>query len=110
MLSLQMNNINIFLDTLLCHCEHTHTPQYHTQANAFPSQQELNNNWTKVSHTRGRSAQYETETKAKHSKEDEHRLNQISTSNRYTALLEQESEDQQHKTGPETSQNILQFM
>jgi hypothetical protein len=27
--------------------------QYHTQANAFPSQPELNNNWTKVSHKQG---------------------------------------------------------
>jgi 23S rRNA maturation mini-RNase III len=37
--------------------------QHHTQANAFPSQQELNNNWIKVSYKRGRSAQDETETK-----------------------------------------------
>jgi hypothetical protein len=38
---------------------------------------------------------------AKHTKESESWLNQISTSSHYTALLEEESEDQQHKAGPE---------
>jgi hypothetical protein len=37
-------------------------------------------------------------------KESEHWLNQISTSNRYTSLLEEESENQQHKAGPENTQ------
>jgi hypothetical protein len=49
----------------------------------------------------GISAQDETEAKTKHSKESEQWLNQTSTSNCYTALLEEESEDQQRKTGPE---------
>jgi hypothetical protein len=34
--------------------------QYNTQANAFPSQPELNNNWIKVSYKQGRSTQDET--------------------------------------------------
>jgi hypothetical protein len=38
---------------------------------------------------------------AKYVKENEHWLNQISTSNRYTAPLEERSEDQQQKDGPE---------
>jgi hypothetical protein len=37
---------------------------------------------------------------AKHVKENEHCLNQTSISNRYTALLEERSEDQQQKEGP----------
>jgi hypothetical protein len=40
-----------------------------SQGNAFPSKQELNNNWTKVSYRRGRSTQDETETKTKESKD-----------------------------------------
>jgi hypothetical protein len=50
---------------------------------------------------RGRSTQEGTEREAKHAKESEHWLNQTSTSNRYTALLEEESVDQQQKAGPE---------
>jgi hypothetical protein len=45
-----------------------------------------------------------TEREAKHAKESEQWLNQTSTSNRYTALLEEESEDQQKKAGPENTQ------
>jgi hypothetical protein len=75
--------------------------QYHTQANAFPYQQEWSDNWTKVLYKRVWSAQDENETKTKHSTECKYWLNQTSTSNRYTALLEEVSEDQQHKTGPE---------
>jgi hypothetical protein len=52
------------------------------------SQPELNDNWAKVSYKRGRSTQEETERGAKHTNESEHWLNQTSTSNRYTALLE----------------------
>jgi hypothetical protein len=60
------------------------------------SQPELNNDsWTKVSYKRRRSTQEGTEREAKHAKESEHWLNQTSASNRYTALLEQESECQQ---------------
>jgi hypothetical protein len=43
------------------------------------------------------------ERDAKHAKESEHWLNQTSTSNRYTALLEEESEDQQQKAGLENT-------
>jgi hypothetical protein len=57
------------------------------------SQPELNDNWTKVSYKRGRSTQ-ETEREAKHTKQSEHWLNQTTTSNRHTALREEESEDQ----------------
>jgi hypothetical protein len=74
--------------------------QYLAQANVFPPQPEFNNNWTEVSYKRDRSTQDETEGEAKHYKEREHWLNQTSTSNRYTALLVEESEDQQQKTGP----------
>jgi hypothetical protein len=63
-----------------------------------PSQPELNDNWTKVSYKRGRSTQQGTEREAKQSK---HWLNQTSTTNPYTAPLEEESEDQQQKAGPE---------
>jgi hypothetical protein len=57
------------------------------------SQLELNK-WTKVSYKRRRSTKEETEGKAKHTKESEHWLNQTCTSNRYTALQQEESEDQ----------------
>jgi hypothetical protein len=60
-------------------------------------------NWTKVSYKRGRSTQDGTDKEAKHAKESEHRLNQTSTSNRYTALLEGGSEDQQQKAGNENT-------
>jgi hypothetical protein len=67
------------------------------------SQPELNDNWTKTSYKRRRSTQEGTEREAKHAKESEHWLNQTSTSNRYTALLEEESEDKQQKAGPENT-------
>jgi hypothetical protein len=38
-----------------------------------------------------------------HTKESENWPNQTSTSNRYTALLEEESEDQQQKADPENT-------
>jgi hypothetical protein len=56
------------------------------------SQPQLNDNWTKVSYKRVRSAQEGSEREAKHAKESQHWLS------RYTAL-EEESADQQ----PETS-------
>jgi hypothetical protein len=64
---------------------------------------ELNNNWAKLSYKRGRSTQEGTEIEAKHTKEREYWLNQASTSSRYTDLLEEESEDQQQKAGPENT-------
>jgi hypothetical protein len=69
------------------------------------SQPKVNDNWSKVSYKRGRSTQEETEREAKHAKESEYRLNQTSISNRYTALLDEESEDQQQKAGPEATPN-----
>jgi hypothetical protein len=89
--------------------------QYHIQTNAFPFQPELNNDWTKVSYKRGRgrgrSTLEETGRETKHSKEGEHWLNQTSTSSRYTAVLEEEREDQQQKTGPDnTPKNLLQLV
>jgi hypothetical protein len=56
-----------------------------------------------VSYKRGTSTEDETEREAKHTKESKHWLNQTSTSNRYTALLEEESEYQQHKAGPDNT-------
>jgi hypothetical protein len=69
----------------------------------YSSQPELNNNWTKLSYKRGRSTQEETEREAKLAKESEQWLNQTSTSSHYTALLEEESEDHQQKSGPENT-------
>jgi hypothetical protein len=77
--------------------------QYHIQTSTFPSQPEIIKNWTKLLYKRSRSAQDRNKIKTKHSKESEHYLNQTSTSNRYTALLEEESEDQQHKTSLENT-------
>jgi hypothetical protein len=74
--------------------------QSQSQYNTFPSKQELNNNWTKVLYKQGRSTQDETERETKRT-EDVHWFKQTSTSNRYTALLQEEIEDQQHKAGPE---------
>jgi hypothetical protein len=54
-------------------------------------------------HTKGADKQKETERKVKHAKESELWFNQTSTSNRYTALLEEEREDQQLKAGPENT-------
>jgi hypothetical protein len=70
------------------------------------SQPELNYNWTKVSYKRDRSTQEENEREAKHAKESEHWLNQTSTSNRYTTLLAEGSEDQQQKDGPENTPKL----
>jgi ribosome assembly protein YihI (activator of Der GTPase) len=47
--------------------------------------------------------QEETEREGKQAKEREHRINQTFTSSRYAALLEEESEDQQQKAGPENT-------
>jgi hypothetical protein len=58
----------------------------------YSTQQELNDNWTKVSYKRGRSKRIKKEAK-----ESEHWLNQTSTTNRYRALLEEESKAQQQK-------------
>jgi hypothetical protein len=59
------------------------------------SQPELNDNSTKVSYKRGRWSQDGTDKEAKHAKESKHWLYPTSTSNCYTALLEEESEEQQ---------------
>jgi hypothetical protein len=45
----------------------------------------------------------EADQHQKHVEENEHWLNQTSTSNRHTALPEDESEDQQQKAGPENT-------
>jgi hypothetical protein len=59
----------------------------------YSSRPELNN-WTKLSYKRCRSTEEENERETKHTTESEHWLNQTSTFNRHTALLEEESEDQ----------------
>jgi HD superfamily phosphohydrolase len=66
----------------------------------------LNYDWTKVSYKRGTSTQEGTQRDTKHAKASDHRFNQTSSSNRYTALLE-ESEDQQQKAGPSLAQNQI---
>jgi hypothetical protein len=73
----------------------------------YSSQPELNDNWNKVSYKGGSKAQEGTEREAKLAKESEHWLNKTSTSNHYTALLEEESEDQQQKAGPENKPKPL---
>jgi hypothetical protein len=45
----------------------------------------------------------ELKGEATHAKKNQHWLNQTSTSNCYTALLEEESKDQQQKAGPENT-------
>jgi hypothetical protein len=87
--------------------------QYHTQTKAFPSQQELNNNWTKVSYKRGRSTQGKTERETKQTKGSVPCLNQTSTSSRYTALEESENQQRKVKTNSakpvmRTRQNLFQ--
>jgi hypothetical protein len=77
--------------------------QYYTHANAIPTLQELNNDRNKVSYKWGIAIQDETERETKYSTESVHWLNQTSTSDRYTALLKEESENQQHKAGPENT-------
>jgi hypothetical protein len=59
--------------------------------------------WTKVSYNRGRSTQDKIQRETKHAKESEHWLKQTSTSSRYTDLLKEKSEDQQHKASPENT-------
>jgi hypothetical protein len=72
-----------------------------TQAIAFLSQSELNNNGTKVSYKQDRSPQDETQTKTKHSTGSEYWLNQPFTSSCFTVILDAGSEDKGHKTSPE---------
>jgi hypothetical protein len=79
----------------MCSSHPSQQSQYHIQANLFPFQPEFSNNWTKVSYKQG-----EIGTKTRQCKESEYWLNQPSTSNRYTTLLVEESEGQQHRTGP----------
>jgi hypothetical protein len=86
----------------MCYFKPSQQSQHHTQTNAFASQQELSN-WTKVSYKRGRSTRDETERETKHAEESEHLLNQTSTSDRYTALLEEENCNQHHRAGPENT-------
>jgi hypothetical protein len=64
------------------------------------SQPEWDNKWTKVSHKRGRPTQEEAPRQAKLIKESDHWLNQTPACNHYSALLEDESEDQQQTTDP----------
>jgi hypothetical protein len=61
----------------------------------------IKEHWTKVLYKRGRSTQEETERENTHTKESEHWLNKSSTSNRCTALQEEEREAQQQMAGPE---------
>jgi hypothetical protein len=58
------------------------------------SQPEPNNGWTRVSYKRRRLAQEEYQGDVKHTKESNHRLHPTSTSNRYTALLDDENGQQ----------------
>jgi hypothetical protein len=86
----------------------THQSQYRIPPHVFPSKPELNI-WTKI-YKRGKSAQEETEEKSKHGTESEHWINQTSTSSRYTALLQEEVEDEQHKKALKTRQILLQYI
>jgi hypothetical protein len=50
-------------------------------------------NWDKLWYRRGRSTQDGAAKEAKHDKQSEHWLNRTPASNRYTAVLEEESEE-----------------
>jgi hypothetical protein len=56
-----------------------------------------------MSYTRDRPTRDKFEREAKHTKESENWLNQISTSNRYIDLQEEENEAQQKKARPENT-------
>jgi hypothetical protein len=64
-------------------------------------------NWAKVLYKRGRSIQDGTDKEAK---QGEHWLNPTSTSNRYTALLEEESEEQQKASYKNTPKHPLIYI
>jgi hypothetical protein len=80
--------------------------QYHTQTNACQSQQELNNDCSRLRYKRGRSTEDETERETRHTKEIVYWLNQTSNSNPKTVLQDEESEDQKLKSVLRTLQNI----
>jgi hypothetical protein len=62
---------------------------------------EPNDIWTKVSYKRSRPTHEEgTQRKAKHLKESEYWLHPTSTSNRHTALLEEDNDQQEQKVDP----------
>jgi hypothetical protein len=67
------------------------------------SQPEPNNVWTRVSYKRSRPAHEEFPRDVKYSKESNHWLHPTSTSNRYTALLDEENGHQQQ-------QNLHQYV
>jgi hypothetical protein len=71
-----------------------------SQKEMYSSQPELSKNWPKY-YTK-EADQHKMKLKEK---DKEHRLNQISTSNCYTAVLEEGSQDQQQKAGPENIPN-----
>jgi hypothetical protein len=67
------------------------------------SQPGPNNVWTRVSYKRSRPAQEEFQRDVKYTKESNHWLHPTPTSNRYTALLDEENEHQPKQDRPENT-------
>jgi hypothetical protein len=68
-----------------------------------PYDPELYSAWTKVSKKRGRPPQEDNTREAKHSREDRYWLNPTSTSNRYSALSDENSPEHHQKSNIETT-------
>jgi hypothetical protein len=85
------------------------SPHTHTQ-NMSPSHPEPNNTWTTVSHKRGRQTHEEAQREAKHIMESEYWFHPTPTSSRYTALLEEDDDQQHQKVRLGTCQNLHQSM
>jgi hypothetical protein len=83
--------------------EHSTQPTFTRLPPQNSSQPEPHNKWTTVSNKRGRPIQEEAPREAKHTKESDHWLKPTSTHNPYSALMEDESEDQQQTTDPGNS-------
>jgi hypothetical protein len=74
------------------------------------SQPKPNNMWTRASLKRSKAVHEEFQRYVKHTKGRNNWLHPTSTSNRYTALLDEENEYQQRQGGPEDMLNLHQYV
>jgi hypothetical protein len=74
----------------------------------YSSQPELNYNWTKVSHKRGRSTQEENEREAKHAKQREHWLKKLPLPTATQLYWKRKVKTNSRKPVLRTRQNLLQ--
>jgi hypothetical protein len=74
-----------------------------TSTMSLSSDPELYFAWTIVSKKRGRPPQEDNTREAKHSREDSYWLNPTSTSNRYSALSDEDSSEHHQKSNIETT-------